>query len=108
MRATMLPALLLACASFVAAAGAMQARVGLGDLELDSREGRAVLRLRVAEAAERYCALHGAEMTPYASRADPFYCPDMARSWIVGEMRPQVRRAYFLARREAGVKGRAP
>ncbi len=108
MRATMLPVLLLVCASFAAATEAMQARVALGDLLLDSREGRAVLRQRVTEAAERYCALHGAEMTPYASRADPYYCPDMTRSWIVGEMRPQVRRAYFLARREAGVKGRAP
>lgn len=108
MRATVLPALLLICASFAAATDAMQARVAFGDLELDSREGRAVLHQRVTEAAERYCALHGAEMTPYASRADPYYCPDMTRSWIVGEMRPQVRRAYFLARREAGVRGRAP
>jgi UrcA family protein len=109
MRATMmLPALLLACASFGAAADAMQARVVFGDLELDSREGRATLRQRVTDAAQRYCALYGAEMTPYASRADPYYCSDMTRSWIVGEMRPQVRRAYFLARREAGVKGRAP
>ncbi len=108
MRATMLPALLLVCVSFAAAADAMQARVVFGDLQLDSREGRAVLRQRVTEAAQRYCALYGAEMTPYASRADPYYCPDMARSWIVGEMRPQVRRAYFLARHEAGVKGRAP
>jgi UrcA family protein len=79
-----------------------------GDLELDSREGRAVLRQRVTEAAQRYCALYGAEMAPYASRADPYYCSDMTRSWIVGEMRPEIRRAYFLARREAGVKGRAP
>jgi UrcA family protein len=108
MRATMLPALLLVCASVAAAADAMQARVVFGDLQLDSREGRAVLRQRVTEAAERYCALHGAEMTPYASRADPLYCSDMTRSWIVGEMRPQVRRAYFLARHEAGVRGRAP
>lgn len=109
MRATtMLPALLLACAGFTAAAEAMQARVVFGDLELDSREGRAVLRQRVTEAARRYCVRYGAEMTPYASRADPLYCPDMARSWIVGKMRPEVRHAYFLARREAGVKGRAP
>lgn len=108
MRATMLPALLLACASVAAAADAMQARVAFGDLQLDSREGRTALRQRVAEVAERYCALHSAEMTPYASRADPLYCSDMTRSWIVGEMRPQVRRAYFLARHEAGVRGRAP
>jgi len=86
----------------------MQARVVFGDLELDSREGRAALRQRVTDAAQRYCALYGAEMTPYASRADPRYCADMARSWIVGKMRPEVRRAYFLARRAAGVKGRAP
>lgn len=108
MRATMLPALLLVCASFAAMAQAMQVRVVFRDLDLDSREGRAVLRQRVTVAAQRYCALHGAEMTPYASRADPYYCPEMTRSWIVGEMRPPVRRAYFLARREAGVKGRAP
>ena len=109
MRVTMmLPALLLTCAGFAGAAEAMQARLVFGDLQLDSREGRAVLRQRVNEAAQRYCALYGAEMTPHASRADPLYCSDMARSWIVGEMRPEARRAYFLARREAGVKGRAP
>jgi UrcA family protein len=109
MRATMmLPALLLACASFVAAADAMQARVVFGDLQFDSREGRAVLRQRVTDAAQCYCALYGAETTPYASRADLDYCSDITRSWIVSEMRPQVRRAYFLARREASVRGRAP
>lgn len=109
MRATtMLPALLLVCASLAAAGQAMRAQVGFSDLALDSPEGRAALRQRVTDAAQRYCALHGAEMTPYAHRADPYYCPDMARSWIVGEMRPEARRAYFRARREAGVKGRAP
>ena len=109
MRVTMmLPALLLACVSFTAAVEAMQARVVFGGLELDSREGRAALRQRVTDAARRYCALHGAEMTPYASRAEPYYCFDMTRSGVAGEMRAEVRRAYSLARREAGVKGRAP
>lgn len=80
--------------------------VAYGDLRLASPEGRAVLRQRVSWAARRYCAEHGAEMTPHASRADPYYCTDMFRSWIIGKMRPQVRHAYMLARREAGVKGR--
>lgn len=82
------------------------ARLAYGDLTLESREGRAVLRQRVTRAAQNYCAAYGAEMTPHASRADPYYCADMFRSWIVGKMRPDVRRAYFRARHEAGVKGR--
>ena len=106
MRMTILiPALLLAgCVE--GRAEAVTARVPYGDLNLDSREGRAALRQRVAGAARSYCAVHGPEMTPHASRADPYYCTDMLRSWIIGEMRPEVRRAYFRAREEAGVKGR--
>lgn len=106
MRVTILiPALLLAgCVE--SRAEPVTARIGYGDLSLDSREGRAVLRQRVSAAARTYCAEYGAEMTPHASRADPYYCTDMLRSWIIGEMRPKVRRAYFLAREEAGVKGR--
>lgn len=80
--------------------------VAYGDLNLSSSEGRAVLRQRVSWAVRRYCAGHGAEITPHASRADPAYCIDMFRSWIMGKMQPQVRRAYMLARKEAGVKGR--
>jgi UrcA family protein len=80
--------------------------VAYGDLRLASPEGRAVLRQRVSWAARRYCAGYGAEITPRASRADPAYCIDMFRSWIMGKMRPQVRRAYMLARKEAGMKGR--
>lgn len=82
------------------------AKLAYGDLTLESREGRVALRQRVSRAALDYCAAYGAEMTPHASRADPYYCTDMFRSWIVGKMRPEVRRAYFLARHEAGVKGR--
>jgi len=82
------------------------AKLAYGDLALESREGRAVLRQRVTRAARDYCATYGAEMTPYTSRADPYYCTDMFRSWVVGKMRPDLRRAYFLAREEAGVKGR--
>ena len=81
-------------------------KLAYGDLTLESREGRAVLRQRVTRAAQDYCAVYGVEMTPHASRADPYYCTDLFRSWMVGKMRPDVRRAYFLARHEAGVKGR--
>ena len=108
MRVTILLPALLLCASFAAPVEAMQARVVFGDLELNSPEGRARLRQRVTAAALNYCARYGAEMTPQASRADPYYCSDMTRSWIVSEMGPEVRHAYFLARREAGVKGRVP
>ncbi|MBC9033180.1 UrcA family protein [Sphingomonas sp. JC676] len=89
-------------------AQAMEVKIRLSytDLRLDSREGRAHLRSRVAEAAQSYCAAHHAEVTPHDSRADPYYCPDMLRSWIVHEMSPATRRAYALARREAGVRGR--
>jgi UrcA family protein len=85
-----------------------QPAIGLsyGDLRLESRDGRAALRQRVVQAARDYCAEYGAETTPHAARADPVYCLDMFRSWIVGEMPPAVRRAYFQARREAGVRGR--
>jgi len=80
--------------------------VSVSDLALDTVEGRTVLRHRVATAAHHLCDLHGAEVIPAESRADPWYCPDWMRSEIVGEMTPDVRRAYALARREAGVRGR--
>lgn len=106
MRVTILIPALLFAGCVEGRAEAVAARVGYGDLSLDSREGRAVLRQRVAGAARSYCAAHGAEVTPHASRADPYYCTDMLRSWIMGEMAPEVRRAYSLARHEAGVRGR--
>jgi UrcA family protein len=89
-------------------ARASEARIRLSyaDLRFDSHAGRAELRARVADAARNYCAAHGAEVTPHESRADPYYCPDMLRSWIVHDMAPAARRAYALARREAGVSGR--
>lgn len=80
--------------------------VSYGDLQLENREGRATFRQRVVQVARGYCDEYGAEMTPHASRADPLYCLDMFQSWIVAEMPPEVRRAYFRARREAAVKGR--
>lgn len=105
MRRTILFPVLLLCAC-VEGRAEPAARVAYGDLKLENSGDRAVLRQRVTRAARNYCAMHGAEMTPHASRADPYYCADMFRSWVVGKMRPDVRRAYFLARREAGVKGR--
>jgi len=102
---------ILVCAALIGAAASAEAcevrlQVAHGDLSLGEPAGRAALRQRVAEAARSYCAAHGAEITPYESRADPYYCPDMLRSWIVGAMSPELRHAYALARREAGVRGR--
>lgn len=100
--------LLMAClaSACVTTPSLKTVKLSYGDLSLQSREGRATLRQRVAKAARDYCAEYGAEMTPHASRADPVYCLDMYRSWIIGEMPPKIRHAYFQARREAGVKGR--
>ncbi len=67
---------------------------------------RATFRQHVVQAARGDCDEYGAEMTPHAARADPLYCLDMFRSWIIGEMSPEARRAYFQARREAAVRGR--
>lgn len=106
MRMTILLPMMLLMGCVEGHAGAEPVRVAYRDLRLESPEGREALRQRVITAVRRYCTVHGPEMTPHASRADPYYCADMMRSWIIGEMRPKVRRAYFLARREAGVKGR--
>ena len=81
-------------------------RLVYGDLQLDSREGRAVLRARVAQEATRYCAAHGAEITPHDRRGDPYYCSDVVRFGIMAELPVEARRAYALARREANVRGR--
>ncbi|MGK6354816.1 UrcA family protein [Sphingomonas sp. DT-207] len=80
--------------------------IDYSDLALETPAGRAVLRQRVAAAAQSYCTEHGSEMTPAASRYDPYYCPDMMRSAFMAKMPREVRRAYSLARREAGVSGR--
>lgn len=71
-----------------------------GDLRLDGQSGRAVLRQRVAEAVRDHCA---AERTPQTATDD--YCIRSTRRWIVEKMRPEIRRAYLRALREAGVKG---
>jgi len=102
--AAMAAAMLSGCAP--AQAGEARIRVSYAGLRIDTREGRAELRLRVATAAQRYCEAHGAEITPHESRADPYYCPDMLRSEIMSDMSQPVRRAYLRARREAGVRGR--
>ena len=85
----------------------VESRMGLGtptvvygDLRLDDQSERAALRQRVAEAVRNYCA---AERTPQTSTDD--YCVVVTRRWIIGKMRPEVRRAYLSALREAGVKG---
>jgi len=100
-------ALLGAC---VAQAPHLQAEavagIGYSDLVLDTSAGRAALRQRVADAARGYCARHGDQVTPVSLRYDPYYCPDMMRSTLMAEMPHAVRRAYLLARREAGVRGR--
>jgi UrcA family protein len=106
MRMTILAAAAVLSAGMPAQASEARLRLNYADLHVGSREGRAALRTRVAEAAQRYCAAHRAEVTPHEARADPYYCPDMLRSWIVHDMSPAVRRAYALARREAGVRGR--
>ncbi|MCX8476035.1 MAG: UrcA family protein [Sphingomonas sp.] len=82
------------------------AAIGYGDLALDTSVGRAALRQRVAVAVRGFCARHGDYVTPVSLRYDPNYCPDMMRSELMAEMPRAVRRAYSLARREAGVRGR--
>lgn len=106
MRVMILAAAAMLSACVPAQASSARIRIAYADLRFDTYAGRAELRVRVADAARRYCAAHGAEITPHESRADPYYCPDMVRSWIVHEMSPALRRAYVLARQEAGVRGR--
>jgi UrcA family protein len=105
---------ILACAALLSAcvqqrpasAGTAPVLLTYGDLRLDTREGRAELRARVKQEAERYCAGQGARITPHAWRADPYYCSDTVRFGIMAELPDAARRAYALARREAGVRGR--
>jgi UrcA family protein len=92
--------------NFAAAAPEPHVTVEITDLSLTTVSGRAVLRQRVAAAAHQFCRLHGAEITPIESREDPWYCPDMMRSEIMYRMTPSTRRAYAIARREAGLRGR--
>ena len=100
--------LLGACADRPALAGEPRLSVRLTDVSTDTPSGRAELRQRVVDATQRFCAAYGAEITPYESREDPRYCPDMARSWAMSGMGRDMRRAYELARREAGVRSSAP
>lgn len=101
--ALLIAGLLGAC---IAAPARLTMEVSYGDLQLGKHKGRATFRQHVVQAARGYCDEYGAEMPPHAARADPLYCLDMFRSWIIGEMSPEVRRAYFQARREAAVRGR--
>ena len=99
-------AMLTACMGRPALEAPPPMKVAVADLAIDTSAGRAALRQRVAVAARQFCATHGAEITPHESRADPYYCPDMMRSEIMGSMTPDTRKAYALARREAGIRGR--
>lgn len=106
-RMAMLAAMSLgACAALPSPTPEPHVTVEIADLTLTSVSGRAVLRRRVAAAAHQFCRLHGTEITPIESREDPWYCPDMMRSEIMYRMTPSTRRAYAIARREAGVRGR--
>lgn len=100
--------LLGACADGPALAGEPRLSLRVAPVSIDTMSGRAELRQRVVEATRRFCAAYGAEITPYESREDPRYCPDMARSWAMSGMTRDLRRAYELARREAKVGGSAP
>lgn len=108
MRMMILPAAVLlgACMGKPPLAAAPRMTVAVTDLALDTAHGRATLRERVTIAARRFCDLHGADVTPAESRADPWFCPDFMRSEIMGGMTIPVRKAYVQARREAGVRGR--
>ena len=100
--------LLGACADHSALASEPRLSIRVADVSTDTPSGRAELRRRVVDATRRFCADHGAEITPYESREDPGYCPDMARSWAMSGMTRDMRRAYSLARHEAKVVGSAP
>jgi len=81
------------------------ARVRYADLALDSATGRAELRQRVASAAHAFCRVYGEDVTPLPLRHHPFYCLGRLRASILDEMPRNVRNAYALALREAGVRG---
>ncbi|WP_066808648.1 UrcA family protein [Sphingomonas asaccharolytica] len=100
--------LLGACVDRPALSSEPRLSVRVADVVTDTPSGRAELRQRVVDATQRFCTVHGAEITPYESREDPSYCPDMARSWAMSGMTRDMRRAYALARREAKVRGSAP
>lgn len=95
-----------ACAELPPPTSAAQMTVKISDLALNTVSGRATLRQRVAATAHQFCAFHAAEVTPIESREDPWYCPDVMRSEIMYRMTPSARRAYEIARREAGLRGR--
>jgi UrcA family protein len=99
-------ALLTACVARPALEAVPHVRLAVADLAIDTPADRAVLRARVAAAARRFCAANGNEITPVESHTDPYYCTDMVRSDIMHGMTSDMRRAYELSRREAGVRGR--
>lgn len=109
MKPTRLIPLALFCASAAHAGDTLHtpiAHVRYTDLTLDDPAGRAELRRRVADAAERFCRIRGNDVTLYKVRNDPYDCPDRLRNSIVREMPATVYRAYKRALREAGVKWR--
>lgn len=82
------------------------ARVDYAKLALADGAGRAELRRRVALAVQGFCKAHGGLVTPDALKTDKFHCMETVRRVIVAEMPREVRRAYWLALREAGIRGR--
>jgi UrcA family protein len=110
MRITICAAAILlgACADHSALAGEPRLSISVANISTDTPLGRAELRQRVVDATRRFCSDYGAEITPYESREDPRFCPDMARSWAMSGMTRDMRRAYDLARHEARVVGSAP
>ena len=103
-----LPLILLGACTSGASATPLEpaAHVVFGDLALDQAAGRAELRARVASAARGFCRRHEDEVTPQLLSHDRFLCLEQVRSALVADMRPEIRRAYRQALREAGVRGR--
>ncbi|MBN8812899.1 MULTISPECIES: UrcA family protein [Sphingomonas] len=70
-------------------------RVAYGDLQLDTRAGRAALRERLDGAARTYCRTNDRDAAPQLIRNKAGYCFDMVRLSLVAEMPDRVRRGYY-------------
>ena len=70
-------------------------RVAYGDLQLDTRAGRAALRERLDGTARTYCRTNDRDAAPQLIRNKAGYCFDMARLSLVAEMPDRVRRGYY-------------
>jgi UrcA family protein len=77
-----------------------------GDLALAQAADRAELRARVSTAVRNFCAKHADEVVPQVFRNDNFHCLERARNAVVADMPRDVRAAYRLALKEAGIVGR--